>query len=140
MKHPFAGADKVFAKLEVKGETELMVMLAQGGAVNRVGGMDDDHNPFCIGTSDEGLFTAFMEQLPAELAEMSGRYTFPDPQGDLCLLSLSLSGPTLDTGFEFTYGSDSQGPPEEIVALVELLLDLTDPWYDEQRQRKKRNK
>lgn len=140
MNHPFASADKVFAKLEVKGETELMVMLAKSGAVNRMGGMDDDHNPFCIGTSEESLFEAFMAEVPSELDEMTGRYTFPDPKGDLCMLTLALSGENLDTGFEFTYGSESEGPPEEVIALIEVLLDLTDDWYNEQRERKKRNK
>jgi hypothetical protein len=133
-------AEQVFAKLEVSGETEIMVMLSRSGSVNRKGGMDDEHNPFCMGFVEEDLLGAFLEAIPEELMELAGRYTFPDPQGALCVLSIALEGKNLDTGFEFTYGEKSDGPPEEIVTLFELLLDLTDDWYHEQRAKKKRNK
>ena len=127
-------------KLESDGKQILNIFFSDSGAINRVGdGSNELISRFFMGRTEEPLFQAFIENFSDDLLKMVGRYEFPNPQGELCSLTITLEGDEVETGFEFTYGSESDGPPEEIVDLVNLALDLTDPWYKEQLNQKKRN-
>jgi hypothetical protein len=35
--------------------------------------------------------------------------------------------------FEFWYGSDSEGPPQELGQFVAAAVELTNPWFEESR-------
>lgn len=129
---------QVHLKLTVDDSDILAITLTQQGTVNRLGDGETQPPQLVMGRTEEPLFADFVTQLTPELLELTGRYTYPDPQGERCELTIALSGPEIDTGFAFTYGSESEGPPEEIVALVEYALDLTDPWYETQLARRNR--
>lgn len=130
---------QVSLKLEVAGESELMVFLTDSGTVNRYGGGEDsDQATLCMGRSEESLLRFWLESMDESLLEMAGRYTMPDAEkGDSCYLELALEGEDLNTGFAFTYGSEGVGPPEEMLQIANSLVAVTDPWYEEQMSRKR---
>ncbi|MDX2246692.1 MAG: hypothetical protein SF052_07955 [Bacteroidia bacterium] len=126
--------EKIFIRLEVNQQQLLYIMLSKSGAVNRAGdGSPEDAANMFMGNSDEPLLDDWLELLPEDILTMAGRYTFPDPQGDVCNLTLALEGPEVNTGFEFVYGSQSDGPPEDIIQLVEAAMEITDEWYENQK-------
>ena len=63
----------------------------------------------------------------------AGAYGVANKEGKLCELGLLFGLRNSDAceGFQFRYGSDSQGPPDEICDLVAKLVALTNPWYTE---------
>lgn len=126
--------DSVFIKLEVNQQQLLYIKLSKSGAVNRAGdGSPEDASSMFMGNTSEPFLENWLKLLPAEMLENTGRYTFPDPQGDICLLTIALEGPEMNTGFEFSYGSLSDGPPEDIIELVEGAMEITDEWYETQK-------
>lgn len=120
----------------------LYMMLSRNGSLNRRGEGSEDPSTLymAMGHTDDPIFTDLLAQLPDDWLEHTGRYTMPDRQGKTMLLTISIQNDQVETGFQFTYGSDSVGPPEDMIEFLELALDLTDPWYEEatQKQRRKR--
>jgi hypothetical protein len=65
---------------------------------------------------------------------MTGRYEVPDQQGDPCVLDVLLRFTDgSEDGFGFAYGSESMGPPGEIVDVVVRAVEATEPWYQQQK-------
>jgi hypothetical protein len=128
--YDFAKLESVSLKLEVDGETELMIFLSKNGTINRLGGEEEGakrSKRMQMGRTEEPLFEAWLEGLEPSMMDMTGRYTLPDhDKGQKCHLELALSGEGIDTGFAFEYGSEGMGPPEEILQLVNRLVAVTD--------------
>ena len=101
--------------------------------VNRRGNGNEADGAMVMGRPEEPIFEQLLAAIPPELFDGAGRYALPEPQGDPSELRLSFTGPDLDTGFAFQYGSESMGPPDEFVELVELALELTEDWYQSKR-------
>ncbi len=128
--------DTAVIALETAGRLNLFVLLSKDGTVNRRGEgsmVSEDDNTY-VGKSEDPLFDRFMESVPEEILSHAGTYSQADPQGELCKLTLGLRSPDGTIGFEFNFGSRSDGPPDEIRALLQLAADLTDDWYAEQRK------
>ncbi|WNJ19859.1 hypothetical protein [Pontibacter sp. G13] len=125
--------ERVYIKLEMDGKSVLSLLLSASGAVNRMGDGSGDKSvsKFAMGRVDEPLFAQFMDGISPELFDLAGRYEMPDPKGKPCYLEMSFEGEDIDTGIAFSFGSQSDGPPEDLMNLVELAVELTDPWYDE---------
>lgn len=136
-------ADRIFIQWDIADKQVLRILLSRTGSVNRSGFGDVDKlsAPLCMGhLGDTTAYDTLLGLIPDSWIDMAGRYTLPNAQGTICTLSIGLEGETIDTGFAFTYGMDSDGPPEEFVYLVDLAMELTEPWYTEQIARKKQNK
>lgn len=137
-------ADRIFIQWDIDDQQVLRILLSRSGSVNRSGfgaDVDDLPSPLCMGRFESSeAFDTLMGLIPDSWIDMVGRYTLPNAQGAICTLSIGLEGDGLDTGFAFTYGMDSEGPPEEFVQLVALAIELTDPWYLDQIARKKQGK
>ncbi|MEM7660308.1 MAG: hypothetical protein AAF399_29650 [Bacteroidota bacterium] len=131
---------QVFIKWEVDGQQVLMIYLSRSGAINRLGDgqAEPEVTQLCMGRVAEPWLEEWLGQLDPAWLEQAGRYTMPDPKGKMCTLAIALEGEDLDTGFAFTYGSESMGPPEEMVQLVDVALELTDEWYEDQLPKKQR--
>ncbi|MEZ4826398.1 MAG: hypothetical protein R3C61_08900 [Bacteroidia bacterium] len=133
--------ESVVIKLEVNQQQLLYIRMSISGAVSRAGDGSPEEAAFVfMGRTDQPFLESWLDQLSPDMMEMTGRYTFPNPQGDHCVLSITLEGPDTDTGFEFTYGSLSDGPPEDIIELVEAAMDITDEWYAEQKNSRRQNR
>ncbi len=127
-------------QLDVEDHAVLSIRLTSSGSVNRMGdGTGDPENSrWYLGSTDEPLFDEWKSLLTPELMELSGRYEYPEPKGDKTKLTIIVDSDDESTGFEFLYGSESDGPPEEIFELVNAAVDVTEEWWTAQRSRKKR--
>lgn len=135
-----ADIEHVHVSLRVNEEQVLAIRFSKSGALNRMGDGSDDPKSRIILMKrvKEPIFDHLIAALSDEILSLVGRYAFPDPQGDLTQLLITLEGKEeQETGFEFTYGADSVGPPEEIIDFVEYALELSDPYWEEYRASKR---
>lgn len=126
--------ENVHFSLTVNDEQVLAIRFAKSGALNRMGDGSDDPKARIILMKrvEEPIFDQLIAALSDELLALVGRYSYPDPQGDLSKLLITLEGSEdKETGFEFVYGADSVGPPEEIIDFVEYAVELSDPYWEE---------
>jgi hypothetical protein len=123
--------------LQVNGESALFILLAEDGTVNRLGtgsAQNQEHDMF-IGVTGEPIFSSLLSELTDEMLAYTGSYDIPDQHGAKCRLSIGLSfRDGSENGFGFAYGTDSQGPPREISRFVVSAVELTNPWYESQKQ------
>jgi hypothetical protein len=115
------------------------VLLDKAGSINRLG----DGTPsqadktLYIGVVREPLFDELMEVAPDPIFRYAGRMEVRERRGVECLLTEAFfhkDGRVIP--FEVLYGSESQGPPSELVTIVKHAIELTDPWwYDQPRGR-----
>ena len=120
-------------------EQILVVLLDKAGSINRLG----DGTPsqadktLYIGVVREPLFDELMEVAPDPIFRYAGRMEVRERRGVECLLTEAFfhkDGRVIP--FEVLYGSESQGPPSELVTIVKHAIELTDPWwYDQPRGR-----
>lgn len=130
--------DKVVITLEVNGDIALFILLAEDGLVNRMGSgtINNCDREMFIGRSPEPLCDRLMARFDFDLLAHRGRYELPDRQGAHCELSV-LFGCRQDRtslGFEFVYGSESEGPLPEIADFVRHAAELTAPWHEERKR------
>lgn len=134
-----AEIEHVHISLTVNDEQVLALRFSQNGTLNRMGDGGDDPKMrlMFMKRVEEPVFDHLIEGLSVELLALVGRYTYPEPKGDLTQLVITLEGgENEETGFEFVYGSDSTGPPEEIIDFVEYAVELSDPYWEEYLSRK----
>lgn len=131
----------VVISLKVAEKAALFILLSADGTVNRsgTGAVNNIEHDLFIGRTQHPLFEQFMAGVEANIFQHTGRYTYPDPKGQLCILTLSFQVPRNaegreSVGFEFIYGSESEGPNQQIGQMVRAAVRLTDPWYEEQKQ------
>ena len=138
----FSDIQQAYFKLTINEKQLLGIFLSSSGSINRSGNaeLDGKDTRMFMGRLDGDPVAALFADVDEKLLELAGRYTLPDQQGDQCQLTIALEGENLDTGFEFNYGSESDGPPEEIYQLVDVALDLTEEWYQHQLDTHRKNK
>lgn len=99
------------------------------------GAEDNMEKNLFIGTDDENCFTKLVSQAREVVLKWCGVYQAPNAQGNNCKLVLSLR---LTDGSEYTsewrYGTLSQGPPPDVQDFVVAVTQLTEPWYERQKQ------
>ena len=132
--------------LLIEGKQLLFVMLTVDGGVNRmgIGNYSDDplDDEIFIGKSNDNLFQQALALIDNELLENMGQaFSDPNPKGETCKLSVLIqfvSGES--TGVEFTYGSESMGPPPEIGQLASSIVKITNQWYIQQKDRVRKSR
>ncbi len=132
--------DRFHIVLEVEGEAVLSIRMTAAGQINRMGDGTGEASTagWYLGQTEEPLFQQWISLLEEELLQMAGRYDLPDPKGEDCALTITLEAGETSTGFAFRYGSESLGPPSEIMELVNAAVDLSDEWWQSQRHKRKR--
>lgn len=132
--------DKVLVTLTIDGAQVLFVLLAEDGTVNRMGdgSINCSDRDLFIGLSKEPLFARFMETVDPAMFAHKGAYDIPKKEGKPCELRVlfGLKDSDAGEGFQFRYGSESQGPPREIRGLVVRAVELTNPWHIQQKNAK----
>ena len=141
MKNILSKIQQIYIKLEAEEETVLSLMLSASGSLNRMGdgSGDSEFGRFFMGNTQKPLFKKLIQSINPKVFELAGRYELPYESGEHINLTIHCKGDDLDTGFEFSFGSESMGPPEEILAIVEKAVELTDGWYEEQLEKNRRN-
>jgi hypothetical protein len=126
---------KFEARLSVAGEPYLVITLTRSGTINRMHLSEAGVPALSMGRTTENWFEQVIADFTPELLQEAGRYEIPITAGQPCELTVVLSNDSEETGFAFTYGSESMGPPEEIVDIVEKAMDLTEEWFETQQRR-----
>ena len=127
----------VSISLEIDDDTALFILLDDQGTINRMGtgAVNNQEKDLFIGLTEEPLFEKLKETMQDEMLNHMGGYDVPDKIGAECTLSIAFSFTNDEqNGFGFKYGSESDGPPYEIVQFVTAAVQLTAPWFQEQKE------
>jgi len=126
----------ILVMLEIADRKALFILLADDGLVNRLGTgtVDNTENDLYIGHTSDPLFAQLRAQIRPMWMDHFGSYDVPSKAGSVCTLSVLFNAPGEQGGVRIIYGSESQGPPDDIREFVEEAVRLTDPWYEKQKQ------
>jgi len=120
--------------LTSNAEQTLFILVGADGSINRLGTgtLHNSDKELFVGKADISLFHAIRAGLSDEMLQFTGGYSLPDQRGIPCVLTVALrfQDQTSD-GFEFRYGTESNGPPGELAEFVRAAVRLTDPWFEE---------
>ncbi len=120
--------------LEVKNEVALFVLLGNDGAINRMGtgNLVNAERGLFIGKTDPAIFQTVRSHVTdAMLRSLGGGFKHPHPQGDPCSLKLVFYFKDgASNGVLYLYGSESEGPPEDVAEFVRTAVRETEPWYE----------
>ena len=123
----------ISVSLEVGAEKTLFILLSEDGTINRMGIGEVsylDHKSLYMGRTNEQLFSKLRSRLTDDLLPHMGRYDVEEKRGQPCRLRIALQfSDGSGGGFEFNYGSESPGPPQELLDFVRAAIEVTDPWY-----------
>jgi hypothetical protein len=123
--------------LEIDNKRSLFILLAKDGSINRLGtgSIDNKENDLYIGITKEQLFDHAIIYISDDMLQYMGSYDIPDQKGLPCRLSIGLQfNDGEENGFDFSYGSESEGPADEISELVIAVVQITEPWYQSQKK------
>ena len=122
--------------LHVANRQTLFVMLGVDGLVNRLGtGAEDNvENDMFIGKASLDTFNTLRSRINPDIFQWIGEHADPAPVGKICRLAVGFQlkdGRELMS--EWQYGSQSLGPPPEVRDFVIAAVEITDPWYEQQK-------
>jgi hypothetical protein len=127
----------VTISLKVEDKAALFILLAKDGTVNRLGTGSENNteNDLYIAVDSSGLFEKLARQISPELLELKGEYKSYEIKGKACQLvvGFGFADGTQD-GSLWIYGTQSAGPPPEITNFVISAVELTEPWFEEQKK------
>ncbi|UXH77805.1 hypothetical protein [Roseateles amylovorans] len=124
-------------QLSIDGVLSFQLLATEDGALSRLGPLAgqgraqvevNDDNVLVTGRADPALFAALRDALPSVLLEHVGTWVHPDIRGHACDLSVLLQTPGATVGIHYRYGSDSQGPPADIMDFVRRCVVSTEDW------------
>ena len=129
--------DNCLVSLDVGDKNALFIVLMKDGTICRRGnGNPDKEFELLKGYSDLQHYQAFMMTVDEDLFRYSGVFDQTPIIGKPCKMMIVFSGPDgEEAGFKVNYGEDSKGPPREIVELLVNAVKITDPWYEEERNK-----
>jgi hypothetical protein len=129
----------IWLTIKVDGKNTLFLTLGSDGLVNRLGtgAVNNTEIDMFIGKTNDPLFLQLRSRIdPRWLAQMGAIYTLPERRGKECELTVGFKlRDSTETGATFRYGSESQGPPGDIVQFVIDAVGLTTPWYEREKSR-----
>lgn len=123
--------------LQVDGLQALFLRIDRDGSIQRLGtgAVDNEEQQLIVGQANPELFRQTLKQLADPLLAHCGAYDLPDKEGLHCVLTIAFTfADASENGFAFHYGSESQGPPQELAHFVAAALEITEPWYQRQKR------
>lgn len=129
---------KTLITLEVEGNQVLFIVLDEDGTINRKGDGSPDckDNDLFIGITRDKLFDQLRPLVSKEMEEYLGKtYDIPDKKGRPCDFKILFGGPGFETGVQFLYGEFSQGVPVPFRVFTIKAIELTEEWFQEQKQK-----
>jgi hypothetical protein len=124
-------------QLTIGRHPALFLALAEDGNVTRGGSgtVNDAESEVYMGSTTEPLLERLKDSIETWWFNAPGPHTIDVAHGEPCELSLMLLGPVSGPWtLQFHYGSESAGPPVEIMSFVNEAIALTEPWYTKQRE------
>ncbi|WP_417389288.1 hypothetical protein [Gimesia sp.] len=127
---------RIMVMLECDGDQVLFILLTDDGTINRMGtGAEDNReHDLYIGVSDAAAFQAVRGVCSPVIDGWIGGFGDPDAAGKPCKLLVGFqtsAGAELLSQWE--YGTESKGPPTEVIAVVKRAVQATADWYAEQK-------
>jgi hypothetical protein len=133
----------IMVVLLVDGEQSLFIMLSEDGTINRMGNgsIDQIERQMFIGRLDSGVFRQLRSQVTDGVVYFLGqRLAAPEPKGKLCELSVLFKyADGREAKSVWRYGSESQGPHPEVCTFVVAAAQVTEPWFQQQKEMVRRN-
>ena len=129
----------VLVRLIIDGEDALYVMAWKDGRIERLGkGTPDPAQcQTLIGRTRDPLFERLCLKVNPAWFGHGGTHQQPGVRGKNCELTLSFQfTDQFEVGLTYLYGSDSKGPPRDVVEFVTYAAHVTNPWYESQRQKR----
>ncbi|MCF1715973.1 hypothetical protein L0U88_15135 [Flavihumibacter sp. RY-1] len=129
--------NKTLITLEVAGNQVLFIVLDEQGSINRKGNGSPDcrDNDLFIGVTRDNLFAQLKPFATEEMEDFFGKtYDIPDKKGRACDFKVLFGGPGIETGVQFLYGELSQGIPTPFRNFTIKAIELTENWFQEQKQ------
>jgi hypothetical protein len=124
----------VFVDLRVSEDQVLYLMTAEDGTTHRIGTgseLNKDRDLF-IGNST--AFLHLKSRITAGLLQWLGNYTDPSPMGKPCRLTIGFRmADGREVASHWEYGTQSQSPAPEVCDFVLAAIQITDPWYEQQK-------
>ena len=124
--------------LDVAEKPALFILLGEDGSINRMGRgtAEDAERELFIGKTDPAIFHSVRSHLTKEMLRSLGQgYDMPTPRGASCKLVITFKFKDgSSNGMAFLYGSESNGPPQDVAEFVTTAVAQTDPWYEEFRR------
>jgi hypothetical protein len=81
------------------------------------------------------LFAQLKPFATEEMEDFLGKtYDIPDKKGRACDFKVLFGGPGIETGVQFLYGELSQGIPTPFRNFTIKAIELTENWFQEQKQ------
>lgn len=128
----------VIISKEIDDGMSIFVLLARDGSINRIGNgsLECDEKDMFIGITQDKLFEKFMDGCPAHFITAPGEAYAPqgEMKGKKVKVTLMFNCGEEERGLMFFYGTDSGGIPEDLSQVVDLAIDVTEPWYQNQRK------
>ena len=124
--------------LDVAEKPVLFVMLGEDGSINRMGRgtAETADGELFIGKTDPAIFHSVRSHLTKGMLKSLGQgYQMPATRGASCKLTITFKFKDGSSGgMAFLYGSESDGPPQDVAEFVTTAVAQTDPWYEEFRR------
>lgn len=120
--------------LEIDGDLFLFILVADDGTTNRMGSgtFEDKSRHLFIGKTVPAIFEGVRSHVTRELLQISGGFEHRDRRGATCDLTVEFKFKDGgESGFRFRYGSESEGPPQEVREFVTEAVRVTEPWYQD---------
>lgn len=123
--------------LLIDSEPSLSIFLSEDGTIHRMGSgtLDTSDRTYCMGFTTEPYFTELKSRINPSWLGYQIQFDIPNKIGELVELSIIFSH---DEGSEsillFLYGSESEGPPLDICDFVTCAVELTEPWFKDQKK------
>jgi hypothetical protein len=130
--------------LQIGNQPSLFLLLSEDGSINRMGSgtADNAERDLFIGKTDPAIFKTARSHLTKEMLHTLGQgYNAPEPRGASCELTITFKFEDgSSNGIAYRYGSESEGPPQDVADFVIAAVRQTDPWYDQFRRNALRRK
>lgn len=126
----------IMVTLEIGGEQALFVLLSKDGSINRLGTGSEGNTEkdMFIGVADTTAFEAVRAKCGPIIDQWLGGFGAPDIAGKPCKLAVGFQttdGTELVS--QWQYGTESQGPPPDVAAVVIKSVQATEDWYQKQK-------
>ena len=140
---PVSDVTGISITLKVDGDPFLFILVAGDGTTNRMGSgtFEDKNRELFIGRTEPAIFEAVRSHVTPELLRISGGFEHKDRRGTTCELTIGFKFKDGgESGFGFRYGSESEGPPQQVRDFVTEAVRVTEPWYQDFKQRTQKNR
>jgi hypothetical protein len=127
----------ILVTLHVAGEQVLYLMLSADGTIHRMGTGSESNTErdLFVGRSSRATFERLRKQVTPEPLQWLGQFSDPHLRGKQCRLTIGLGwSDGTELASQWEYGTQSQGPPDEIGQFVLAGIDATDSWYEQQKE------